>query len=92
MFYCQHMAIITEWLPFLIWSWVVYRCFISSKPKPLILRFIRFILIPCTCGLLAGCSNPDPLAVASGPVFALNAGHWQPSPHDLERPPISTNQ
>jgi hypothetical protein len=26
--------------------------------------------------------------VASGPVFALNAGHWQPAPEDLAAPPV----
>jgi hypothetical protein len=48
---------------------------------------LRFLLIIITFGLLAGCSNPDPLAVASGPLFALNAGHWQPTPQDLAAPP-----
>ncbi|MDE2342141.1 MAG: type IV secretion system protein VirB7 [Betaproteobacteria bacterium] len=47
----------------------------------------RLLLIIITFGLLAGCSNPDPLAVASGSVFALNAGHWQPTPQDLSSPP-----
>ena len=40
----------------------------------------------------AGCANTDPLATASGPVFALNAGHWQPSPQDLTVPPLIPNQ
>jgi hypothetical protein len=40
----------------------------------------------------AGCANTDPLATASGPVFALNAGHWQPSPQDLTVPPLTQNQ
>ncbi|WP_373318357.1 type IV secretion system lipoprotein VirB7 [Acidocella aminolytica] len=25
--------------------------------------------------------------MASGPLFALNAGHWQPTPRDLAAPP-----
>ncbi len=40
----------------------------------------------------AGCANTDPLAVASGPVFALNAGHWQPTPQDLAAPPVVAKQ
>ena len=76
---------------FLILLWAVYRKFISKKPLPAILavpgRLFRFLLIIITFGLLAGCSNPDPLAVASGPIFALNAGHWQPTPQDLVAPP-----
>ncbi len=40
----------------------------------------------------AGCTNTDPLAVASGPVFALNAGHWQPAPQDLAAPPVIAKQ
>jgi hypothetical protein len=40
----------------------------------------------------AGCTNPDPLAVASGPIFALNAGHWQPAPQDLAGPPVIAKQ
>jgi hypothetical protein len=40
----------------------------------------------------AGCASTDPLAVASGPVFALNAGHWQPAPQDLVVPPAVVAQ
>lgn len=75
----------------LILIWIVYRKFFSKKPLPAILtvpgRLLRFLLIIVTFGLLAGCSNPDPLAVASGPLFALNAGHWQPTPQDLAASP-----
>lgn len=74
----------------LILIWVVYRKFFSNKPLPAILtvpgRLFRLLLIIITIGLLAGCSNPDPLAVASGPIFPLNAGHWQPTPQDLAAP------
>ena len=73
------------------WLWLLYRKFVSSKPMPAIIaapeRVLKMILVIITCGLLAGCSNPDPLAVASGPVFALNAGHWQPTAQDLAAPP-----
>lgn len=33
--------------------------------------------------VLGACSSSHELAVAKGPVFALNAGRWQPSPQDL---------
>jgi hypothetical protein len=75
----------------LILLWAAYRKYVSKKPFPAILavpgRLFRLLLIIITFGLLVGCSNPDPLAVASGPVFALNAGHWQPTPQDLATPP-----
>ena len=75
----------------IFWAWILYRRLVSSKPLPGILgfvgKFIKFCLVLITFGLLAGCSNPDPLAVASGPLFALNAGHWQPAPQDLAAPP-----
>ena len=35
---------------------------------------------------LAGCSGADALVTPKGPGFALNAGHWQPTPADLELP------
>lgn len=73
------------------WGWILYRKFVSTKPLPSTLRvagkLVKLCLVLITCGLLAGCSNPDPLAVASGPLFALNAGHWQPTPRDLAAPP-----
>jgi hypothetical protein len=78
------------------WVWVLYRRFFSPKPLPAVIaipmRVIRIILVVVTFGLLAGCSNPDPLAVASGPVFALNSGAWQPAPQQLAAPPLVTNK
>jgi len=35
---------------------------------------------------LAACSNAEVLAKPRGPVFALNTGHWQPTPADLRIP------
>ena len=35
---------------------------------------------------LAACSHTEVLATPTGPVFALNTGHWQPTPADLEVP------
>jgi hypothetical protein len=37
---------------------------------------------------LAACSNSEELAVSRGPVFALNAGHWQPTTADLQIPKL----
>lgn len=72
--------------------WVIYRKFGSSKPLPSILmvpgRALKLIVILVTLGLLAGCAGSDPLAVASGPLFLLNPGHWQPTPQDLAAPPV----
>lgn len=33
--------------------------------------------------VLGACSSSHELAVAKGPVFALNADRWQPTPQDL---------
>jgi hypothetical protein len=35
---------------------------------------------------LAACGNTEVLATPTGPVFALNTGHWQPTPADLQLP------
>jgi hypothetical protein len=92
----NHFAVIDEWASALFWGWVFYRGVLSKKSKPALIvglgRVLKVILILMTCGLLAGCANPDPLAVASGPVFALNAGEWQPAPQQLAAPPIVTNK
>ena len=74
----------------LCWAW--YRKFVSSKPVPKLIdfsvRFVKLLLAIATFGLLIGCSNPDPLAVASGPLFPLNPGHWLPTPQDPSAPPV----
>lgn len=79
-----------------IFLWAAYRHLFSSKPLPLLLaipgRFFKLCLILVTLGLLAGCGNGDPLAEASGPLFPLNTGHWQPAPSDLAAPPKVTDQ
>lgn len=41
---------------------------------------------------LSGCTASDKLAECKGPVFALNAGHWQPSGDDLEARPQTAPQ
>jgi len=35
---------------------------------------------------LAACANSEVLATPTGPVFALNTGHWQPTSSDLQMP------
>ncbi len=81
-------------LLFLLWAFD--RKFVSPRPLPRILavpsRMLRAIVILITCGFLAGCGNSDPLPSESGPLFALNPGHWQPSPQDLAAPPKVTDQ
>lgn len=33
---------------------------------------------------LSACSSTEKLASCKGPVFALNTGHWVPSPADMQ--------
>jgi Outer membrane lipoprotein virB7 len=35
---------------------------------------------------LAACSSAEDLATPTGPAFALNTGHWQPTAADLQLP------
>ena len=91
----SYNPVILEWIAIGFWIIAGYIEFVAKKKTPRLIgalfwfpgKFLRLTLIVMTFGLLAGCSNPDPLAVASGPVFALNTGHWQPVPQDLARPP-----
>jgi len=41
---------------------------------------------------LAACGGGETLATPTGPVFALNAGHWQPTPADLQLPESSKGE
>jgi hypothetical protein len=50
-------------------------------------KAFRVLALMGLAAALAGCANADPLAVASGPVFPLNPGHWQPSRQALVAPP-----
>ncbi|HQT84929.1 MULTISPECIES: type IV secretion system lipoprotein VirB7 [Acidiphilium] len=46
------------------------------------------IVVLCAlAGLLAGCASGEPLARAHGPIFALNAGLWHPTPEQLHTLP-----
>jgi hypothetical protein len=88
---------IGTYIPFAAFlGWGLYRKYVSSKPVPAMIaipiRALRVLLIIITFGLLGSCANKDPLAVASGPVFALNVGHWQPTPQDLTAPPAVVKQ
>jgi hypothetical protein len=73
-------------------GWAAYRAFRyrnsserdGSRRMITVGRVLVFLVAALT---LAGCASSDPLAVAHGPLFPLNAGHWQPSPQDLDAPP-----
>jgi hypothetical protein len=41
---------------------------------------------------LAACSNGEPLAACKGPVFQLNADHWQLAPGEAAQPAVANNQ
>jgi hypothetical protein len=55
-------------------------------------RSFCILLMLMAASVLVGCSNPDPLAVASGPLFALNASRRQPTPQELAAPPAVTDR
>ncbi len=47
---------------------------------------MRTLVILAALVGLAACSHTEVLATPTGPVFALNTGHWQASPADLQLP------
>ena len=47
---------------------------------------MRTLVILAALVGLAACSHTEVLATPTGPVFALNTGHWQPGPADLQLP------
>jgi hypothetical protein len=71
--------------------WIAYRRVQQGEAAPRVLAgpfaAFRVLALIGLAAALAGCSNSDPLAVASGPVFQLNPGHWQPSRQALAAPP-----
>ena len=44
------------------------------------------LVILVTLIALAACSGNGALATPTGPPFALNTGHWQPTAADLQLP------
>jgi len=69
--------------------WTVWRVIIQRRPISLVavpwgvLRW--FFLIALLS--FSGCSSMQKPAEAKGPLFALNPGHWQPTPQDLKDQP-----
>jgi hypothetical protein len=88
-----------EWAAIVFWVAVLIVEFWLKDRAPRVLRvilwlpgkYLRLVLVIATLGLLVGCSNPDPLAIASGPLYQLNAGHWQLTSQDLSAPPPVTH-
>ena len=89
-----------EWAVAGFWVVTAVIEFGLKKKAPRILRAIFWfpgkILRACAVViglgfLLSGCTNPDPLAVASGPLYPLNVGYWHPTPQDLSAPPPVTH-
>ena len=73
-------------------AWLTYRRFYQGRTMPRILAIpfagLRVLALIGLATMLAGCATSDPLAVASGPVFQLNPGLWQPSKEALAAPPV----
>ncbi len=83
--------VMLEWGALTLYAPFIYFGFFSKRrlPFPLLVpgRLLRLLLALVAFGLLVGCTNPDPLAVATGPLYPLNVGLWHPTPHDLAAPP-----
>lgn len=47
---------------------------------------MKTLVIMVTLIALAACSGSGTLATPTGPPFALNASHWQPTAADLQLP------
>jgi len=50
----------------------------------------KAVILSALTIVLAGCSSGEPLAACKGPVFQLNADHWQAAPTDLENPRVAS--
>lgn len=50
------------------------------------------LILTLVAGLLASCTDGEPLPRAEGPLFPLNAGLWHPTPVDLSRVPEVAQQ
>ena len=80
-------------VPFaIVLAWLAYRRFCQGRTMPRIVAIpfagFRVLALIGLATMLAGCADSEPLAVASGPVFQLNPGHWLPSKEALAAPPV----
>jgi hypothetical protein len=54
---------------------------------------LKFVILLTVLAMgLAACSNGEPLAACKGPVFQLNADHWQLAPGEAAQPAVANNQ
>lgn len=74
--------------------WVVYRGLRRERPLRNVARLsigaFKLLLFVALLGF-SGCTSSETLAVAHGPLFALNPTHWQPTAKDLKVPPPVVN-
>lgn len=92
----QSLASAAVRLPFVVMlGWVAYRRFrsggASSSIASLPLSAIRIIAIFAMLAVLVGCSDADPLPVATGPLYQLNPANWHATQQDLSGPPQVAN-
>jgi hypothetical protein len=92
----QIVQIFAESIVAVLWLYAAYLKLSGSKRVSGLYaipgKFFKLCLALVALGLLAGCGTEDPLATASGPLFVLNAGHWQPTSQELASPPPVTDQ
>ena len=73
---------------------VLYRRWFQRKPMPgavrILVQCFKLVALIALLGM-ASCTSVHELAAAHGPLFALNPGHWQPTPKDLEAAPAVVN-
>lgn len=50
------------------------------------------ITLPFLVLLLAGCGTGHDVPVASGPIFQMNPGHWDPGPNELTTASAATKR
>lgn len=72
--------IVFEWAIVVFWLATI----VAARGRGRLLRAFTMLAL---VGFLAGCADRDPLAVASGPLYPLNVGYWQPTQQDLAKPP-----
>jgi hypothetical protein len=52
---------------------------------------IRSLILSILALTLAACGNGEKLAACKGPIFQLNADHWQADPADLTTQAVGDN-